>query len=90
MSGCRISKVRMKNGGAEISVLKNQRTVFSESVNRLAESIYDDTHMVGWFTLYKDGSLDVGAANGDEVTRAQVKGACEHMKDRLIYLIFGD
>jgi hypothetical protein len=90
MTGCKIGKIKMKNGGAEIRVIENKRTIFSNSVDALSYSIYSDTHAVGFFVLYKDGTVASGCTHDKGFTAMQLKGACEHMKDCLIDRIWGE
>ncbi len=90
MSGCRIGKVRMKNGGAKIHVLPNSRTHFHSTIENAAKSINKDTHVVGFFVMDKVGQITCGLSHGDNFTQTQLRGACDQMKDDLIYQIWGE
>lgn len=90
MTGCKIGKIRMKNGGAEIRALPQSRTHFHNSVENMGASISDDTHAVGFFVLYDDGQLTSGISYNSGFTASQLKGACEHMKDCLMADVWGE
>jgi len=85
----KIGKIRMKNGGAEVRVIENKRTHFHNSVENASKSINENTHAFGFFVLSKDGDLTSGVSYGEYFTPAQLKGACEHMKDSLMDDIWG-
>jgi len=90
-TGCRISKVRMKNGGAEISLIKHEpRTHFHTTIEHAANCIGDDTHAIGFFVLYKDGTTSNGISYDSGFTISQLHGACERMKEELLGVVWGD
>lgn len=78
MSGCRISKVTLKNNGATIHVLRNrQRNHFHSTIEQAAQSI-------------EDGTTTHGVSYNPGFSIAQLKGACEHMKDSLVKKVFDE
>ena len=90
MSGCRISKFKMKKGGAVIHILDQpERTHFHTSIENASYSIDDNTHAFGFFVLSKDGDVTSGLSHGEYFTASQLKGACEHMKDSLMDQVWG-
>ena len=90
MSGCRIGKVAMKNGGATVHVLPNRsRTFFHASIENAAKCLDEDTHAFGFFVLSKQGEVSAGVSHGDYFTASQLKGACDHMKDMLMDQVWG-
>lgn len=91
MSGCRIGKIRMKNGGADIHVIQNERrSHFHTTLENLSHSLSNDVHAVGFFVLYKNGEVTSGLSYDAGFTASQLKGACEHMKDCLMEDVWGN
>lgn len=78
---CRIGKITPKNGGATVRVIDSQRTIFHDSIKHLSDSIEPDTHAVGFWVLYKDGTVSSGMTYDAGFTASQCKGAFEHAKD---------
>lgn len=90
MSGCRIGRVKMKNGGADVHIIEQRRTHFHNSVENFSKSIGDDAHAAGFFVLYADGTVTSGISYNSGFTVSQLKGACEHMKDCLMNQVWGE
>lgn len=89
MTGCRIGTVRMKSG-ATIRVLPTpQRSHLHKSVEHFSECIEPDAHAVGFWVLYKDGTVSSGISREAGFTIAQCKGAFEHAKGCCIERIWG-
>ena len=90
MSGCKIGKVRLKSGGADLHVIKQERTHYHNTIENAAKCITPTTHAIGFFVLDDDMTVISGLSHGDGFTAAQLKGACEHMKDSLMDQVFHD
>jgi hypothetical protein len=88
MSGCRIGKVKPKKGGATVHLLPSNRTHFHETIENAAKCINEDTHLIAFVVMDKIGSVSCGCSHGDDFTPSQLRGACEQMKDDLIYQIW--
>ncbi len=86
---CRIGKVKFKSG-AEVHILPDkQRTYFHESIVNAANYLDERTHAIGFFILRKDHTVVTGISYDTGFTVAELKGACEYMKDDLMDVIWG-
>lgn len=89
-TNCKIGKVKLKNG-ASVSVLPTpERNFCHASVKSLSRTITPTTLAVGFFVLDEDRTVLAGCSYKAGFAMADLKGACEHMKDQLIEEVWGD
>ena len=80
MAGCRISKVRMKNGATIHILPQKQRPYCHDVASGMLERIDDDTLAIGWFIVYKDRTMATGWSHDYGATNLDLIGGAELLK----------
>ncbi len=85
MTGCRIGRVRMKNGGADVHILRTEDVSWcSRAPRNMASLVQGDTLLAGWLVMQGDRIVRTGWSYVAGITNSDLLGGLEILRAEIM------